>query len=175
MLRTFVTRTRNRSLKRRGTRPTPPRWHEITILEKAVNDTPKRRGNFSRGRASKQNKAVWILDPVPETTKTTFVKILDEMDNEAKKKLLNFRDNNNGALLFQLCEKAITLCKTYGLYNDNGDWKAMAQAQHRAMYGECKNSEPINTRECAKSYVRRSSASEFISASAPKRLHIHSQ
>ena len=110
-------------------------------------DKPKRRGNhnqggnrnnFFRGHASKQNKAVLTLDPVPEPTKTTSVKILDKMGNEAKEKLPNFRDDNNGALLVELCEKAITLYKTYNLYDENGDWKAVTQAQHRAMYGECK-------------------------------------
>ena len=61
------------------------------------------------------------------------------MGNEEKEKLLNFRDDNNGSLLVDLCEKAITLCNTYNLYNDKGDWKAVVQAQHRALYSECKN------------------------------------
>ena len=68
--------------------------------------------------------------------KTTYVKILDEMGNKAKEKLPNFRDDNNGAILVELCEKAIALCNTYNLYNDNGDWKTVAQAQYRALYGE---------------------------------------
>ena len=38
----------------------------------------------------------------------------------------------------ELCEKAIARCKTHELYNNNGDWKAVAQAQNRAMYGKCK-------------------------------------
>ena len=62
-------------------------------------DKPKRRGNhnqggnrnnFFRGRASRRNKAVLTLDPAPEPTKTTSVKILDDMDNIAKEKLPNF-------------------------------------------------------------------------------------
>ena len=61
------------------------------------------------------------------------------MGNKAKEKLPNFRDDNNGALLAELCEKAIALCSTYNLYNNNGDWKAVAQAQYRALYGKCKN------------------------------------
>ena len=32
----------------------------------------------------------------------------------------------------------IAFCKTYKLYNDNGVEKVVVQAQHRAMYGECK-------------------------------------
>ena len=110
-------------------------------------DKPNRRANHNQGgnrnyifhdRASKQNKAVLTIDPLPEPTKTTSVKILDEMGNKAKEKLLNFRDDNNGELLVELCEKAITLCKTYVLYNDTGDWKAVAQPKHRVMYGKCK-------------------------------------
>ena len=58
---------------------------------------------------------------------TTSVKILDEMDNKTKEKLPNFRDDNNRTLPVELCKKAIALCKMYGLYNNNGDWKAMAQ------------------------------------------------
>ena len=61
------------------------------------------------------------------------------MGNEAKEKLPNFRDDNNGALLVKLCEKAITLCKTYNLYNDNSDWKTLAQTQHCALYGKYEN------------------------------------
>ena len=61
------------------------------------------------------------------------------MGNKAKEKLPNFRDDNNGALLVGLCEKAIALFKTYDIYNNNGNWKAVAQAQYRALYGECKN------------------------------------
>ena len=105
---------------------------------------PKRRGNhnqagnrknFFRGRAIRQNKAVLVLGPVSEPTKTTSGKIVDKMGNKAKEKLPNFRDDNNRALLVELCKKVIAFCKTYELYNDNGDWKAVAQAQQRAMYG----------------------------------------
>ena len=54
---------------------------------------PKRRGNDnrggnqnnSRGLASKQNKAVLTLDPASEPTKTSSVKILEEMDNRVKR------------------------------------------------------------------------------------------
>ena len=74
------------------------------------------------------------LEPAPEPTKTTSVKILDDMSNEVKEKLPNFRDDNEGALLVELCKKSIAICETYDLYNANGDWKAVAQAQHRAMY-----------------------------------------
>ena len=94
---------------------------------------------ISRDRASKQNKAGLKLDPVQEPIKTTSVKILDKMGNGRKEKLPNFRDDNNGALLVELYEKAITLCKMYDLYDNNGDRKAVAQAQHRTLYGECKN------------------------------------
>ena len=95
----------------------------LTSTKNKGGDKPKRRGNHNqggnrnnfRGRASKQNKAVLTLDPVPEPTKTTSVKISDEMGNEEKEKLLNFRDDNNGSLLVDLCEKAITLCNTYNL------------------------------------------------------------
>ena len=80
-----------------------------------------------------------MLDPVLEPTKTTSNKILEQMGNEAKEKLPNFIDDNNGALLVELCKKATALCKTwYWLYNGNGDWKAVAQAQYRVMYGKCK-------------------------------------
>ena len=111
-------------------------------------DKPKRRGNhnqggnrnnFFRGHASRRNKAVLTLDPAPEPTNTTSVKILDDMDNMAKEKLPNFRDDNRGALLVELCEKSIAICEAYDLYNDNGDWKIVAQAQYRALYGEYKN------------------------------------
>ena len=110
------------------------------------SDKPRRRGNHKqngnrnqfRGPASKQSKAVLKLEPAPEPTKTTSVKILDEMENEVKEKLPNFRDDDKGALLVELCKKAIGVCQTYELYNEAGDWKAVAQAQHRAMYGECK-------------------------------------
>ena len=81
----------------------------------------------------------------------TSVKILDKMGNEAKEKLPSFRDHNNGALLVELCEKAIALCNTYNLYNNDGDWKAVAQAQHCALYGKCKNTWQKlmgNTRNC---------------------------
>ena len=61
------------------------------------------------------------------------------MDNIAKEKLPNFRDDNRGALLVELCEKSIAICEAYDLYNGNGDWKTVAQAQYRALYGECKN------------------------------------
>ena len=100
---------------------------------------PKRRGNhnqggnrnnFFRGRASRQNKAVLTLDPAPGPTKTTSVKILDDMGSKAKDKLPNFRDNNNGVLLVKLREKAIASCKTY---------KTVAQAQYHVLYGKCKN------------------------------------
>ena len=92
------------------------------------DDKPKRRGNHNqggnrnnfRGRASKQNKAVLTLDPAPEPTKTTSVKILDEMGNEAKEKLPNNRDDDNGALLAELCQKVIAVCETYKLCNENG-------------------------------------------------------
>ena len=88
---------------------------------------------------SKRNKAVLTLDPVPEPTNTTSVKILDDMCNQAKERLPNFRDGNKGALLVELCEKSIAACEAYDLYNDNGDWKTVAQAQYRALYGKCKN------------------------------------
>ena len=112
------------------------------------SDKSKRRGNHNqggnrnqfRGQNSKQSKAVLKFEPAPEPTGTTSVKILDEMNNEVKEKLPNFRDDNEGALLVELCKKAIAICDTYDLYNANGDWKAVAQAQHRAMYGECKES-----------------------------------
>merc|ERR1711966_25886 len=70
------------------------------------------------GRASKQNKAVLTLDPAPEPTNTTSLKILDEMGNEVKEKLPN--NNDNGALLAELCQKVIAVCETYKLYNENG-------------------------------------------------------
>ena len=76
------------------------------------------------------------LDPEPEPTKTTSVKILDNMGNKAKERLPNFRDDNKGALLVKLCEKSIAICKAYNLYNDNGDWKIVAQAQYRALCGK---------------------------------------
>ena len=85
-------------------------------------------------RPREQAKAVLTLDPVPELAETASVKVLDNVGNKAKEKLPNFRDGDNGALLVDLCEKAIALCKTYNLYNDNGDWKTMAQAQHCALY-----------------------------------------
>ena len=58
----------------------------LTSKENKGGDKPKRRGNHNqggnqnnfRGRASKQNKAALTLDPAPEPTKTTSVKILDE-------------------------------------------------------------------------------------------------
>ena len=42
-------------------------------------------------------------------------------------------------MLVELCKKSIAICEAYDLYNDNGDWKTVAQAQYRALYGECKN------------------------------------
>ena len=100
----------------------------LTSKENKGGDKPKRRGNHNqggnqnnfRGRASKQNKAVLTLDPAPEPTKTTSVKILDEMGNEVKEKLPNNRDSDNGALLAELCQKVIEVCETYKLYNENG-------------------------------------------------------
>jgi len=77
------------------------------------------------------------LEPAPEPTDTTSVKILDETENEVKEKLPNFRNDDKEALLVKLCKKEIGVCQTYNLYNEAGDWKAVAQAQHRAMYGEC--------------------------------------
>ena len=59
------------------------------------------------------------LDPAPEPTKTTFVKILDKMGNEAKEKLQNIRDEDNGALLDKLCQKMIAVCETPKLCNEN--------------------------------------------------------
>ena len=87
------------SSKRRGTSPALPRWHGITIIERAAT-CPRGavttikvaiKTTFFRGRAIKQNKAVSTLDPVSEPTKTTSVKILDEMGNKAKEKLPNFK------------------------------------------------------------------------------------
>ena len=57
------------------------------------DDEPKRRGNHnqggnrddSRGHASKQSKAVLTLNPTPEPTMTTSVKIFDKMDNKVLK------------------------------------------------------------------------------------------
>ena len=64
--------------------------------------------------------AVLTLDLVPELMKTASVNILDEMGNkQAKENLPIFRDDNNKALLVDLCKKAIALCKTYDLYNNN--------------------------------------------------------
>jgi hypothetical protein len=68
-------------------------------------DKPRRRRNHKqdgnrnkfRGPASKQSKAVLTLEPAPEPTNTTSVKILDEMENEVKEKLPNFRDDDKGA------------------------------------------------------------------------------
>ena len=68
------------------------------------------------------------LDLAPEPTKTTSVKILDNMDNKAKEKLPIFRDDNNGALLVEFYEKSIAICEAYDMYNDNGDWKTVTQA-----------------------------------------------
>ena len=109
-------------------------------------DKPKRRGNHNqcgnqnnfRDCACKQSKVVLTLDPVPEATKMTSVKILENMDNKVKEKLPNYRDDNNRALLVDLYQKVVAICKTYALYNGNGNWKIVAQAQHHAMYGECK-------------------------------------
>ena len=83
-----MTRTRNNSLKRRGTSPAPPRWHEIMISNRKGGDKPKRCGNHNqggnrnnfRGYASKQSKEDLMLDPAPDPTKITSVEILDEMD-----------------------------------------------------------------------------------------------
>ena len=93
------------------------------------SDKSKRRGNHNqggnrnqfRGQPSKQSKAVLKFEPAPEPTGTTSVKILDEMNNEVKEKLPNFRDDNEGALLVELCKKAIAICETYDLYNANGN------------------------------------------------------
>ena len=84
-------------------------------------DKPKRRGNHNqgdnennfRGCTSKQNKVVLTLDPAPKPTKTTSVNIIDEMGNEAKEKLPNNRDDDNGALLDKICQKVIAVCETY--------------------------------------------------------------
>ena len=57
------------------------------------------RNNYFRGRTSKQSKEVLALDPAPEPTKITSVKILDEMDKEVKEKLPSNRDGDNGALI----------------------------------------------------------------------------
>ena len=111
---------------------------------KRGGDKPKRRGNHNqggnnfRGRAN-NNKAILTLDPAPEPTKTTSVKLKDDMDNEIKERIPNFRDDNKGALLVELCQRSIAICETYDLYDQPGRWKTVAQAQHRAMYGECKD------------------------------------
>ena len=64
-------------------------------------DKPKKTGDhnqggnqnkFFRGRASKRNKAVLTLDPVPEPANTTSVKILIDMGNEAKERLPKYLD-----------------------------------------------------------------------------------
>ena len=94
---------------------------------------------FFRSRARKQNKEVLTLNPVQEPTKTTSVKILDDMGNKAKEKLPNFRDDNNTVLLVELCDKSMAVCKAYDLYNKNGDWRTVAQAQYCALYGKCKD------------------------------------
>ena len=53
------------------------------------------------------------------------------MDNKVKEKLTKskYRDDNNGALLVELCQKAIAICETHTLYNENGDQKALAQVK----------------------------------------------
>ena len=61
------------------------------------------------------------LDPALELTKTSSIKILEEMDNSVKEKLPNYRDDNNRLLLVKLCQKIIAACETYALYNESGD------------------------------------------------------
>ena len=114
--------------------------------EPKSNGKSRRRGNHNssggwnrfRGTSSKQSKAILNLDPVEKPLKTTSIKIMDSMDNEVKERLPNFRDDNNQSILVEVCQKSISICKTYNLYNEDGDWKAVAQVQHHAMYGECK-------------------------------------
>jgi len=116
------------------------------MKEAKSNGKARRHGNQNsggnrnrfRGTSSKKSKAILNLDPVEEPLKTTSIKIMDSMDNEVKVKLPNFRDDDKQSILLELCQKSISICQTYNLYNENGDWKAVAQAQHRAMYGECK-------------------------------------
>ena len=93
---------------------------KLSVLRGDAPEKPKRRGNYNQGGnqnrfngpPSKQRKAILILDQVEEPTNTTSIKVLDNMDNEVKDKLPNFRDNIKQAILVELCQKSIAICET---------------------------------------------------------------
>ena len=120
MLQAFVIRTQNRSSKLLRTGLAPQRWHEMIIERAATSlrgaETTIKVAIETISVAALVSKAL-TLDPVPEPAKTTFVKILDDMDNKVKEKLPNYRDDNNGVLLVKFCQKAIAICEMYALYN----------------------------------------------------------
>ena len=61
-----------------------------------------------RGNPSKQSKVILKLESVPESIKTTSIKIIDNVDNEVRKNLLNYREGRKHVLLVvELCEKSI--------------------------------------------------------------------
>ena len=91
------------------------------------------------GPPSKRDKAVLKIGPPPNPNDSTSIKMTDSDGNEVKERLPNYTDNENPAIALTQCEKAISLCNVYELYDNDGSWKCIVRAQHRALTGDCKD------------------------------------
>ena len=90
------------------------------------------------GPPKKQDKATLKIGPPPNPKDKTSIKMLDMDRNGVKKRLSDFRDNDDPTILLTLCKKAISLSVVYKLYDEDGSWKKLARVQHRALSGVVK-------------------------------------
>ena len=91
-----------------------------------------------RGPPAKSSKAILKLGPPPASERTTAIKLNDALNNQVKERLDDWRDGDNARILIDVLSKSISICKKYNLYNNTGDWKAVAQGVSRALTGKCK-------------------------------------
>ena len=105
----------------------------------------KNRGQESKGvRRNKRrptkiaSQAILKLGPLPQSERTTSIKLQDAMDNEVKERLDKWRDDDDGRILIDMLVKSIAISNKYSLYNADGDWQCIAQGVGRALSGNMK-------------------------------------
>ena len=79
------------------------------------------------------------IGPPPNLSDTTSIKMVDRDGNKVEEKLPDYHNNDNTVVALTLCEKAISLCNVYELYDNKGSWKRILRAQHRALTGDCED------------------------------------
>ena len=97
----------------------------------------KVRNAKKRGLPSAADKAILKLGQSPVSEQTTSLKLMDDLSNEVKRKLDNWRDRDDECILINMLVRLIEICNNYSFYTAEGKWQVVVQSVSRALSGKC--------------------------------------